>query len=438
MRPSPSPVASLSPATARPVREGVMLLTLAAVQFTHVMDFMIMMPLGSYLMRIFEINPGQFSRLVAAYGMSAALTGFVAGIFLDYIPRRRALLFLYAGFVVSTLGCALAPTHHWLLVARIVAGAFGGVAGSVVTAMVGDVIPAERRGRGMAVVGAAFPLASIFGLPAGLMLVSAFGWHAVFVLLAALSSCVWVLAWRALPHVPVQVATQHPLRQMREMLTHRVHLRGFVLTAMLIWGGASVAPFMAPSMVANVGFSEKQLSWIYLFGGAATFLTTYGFGWLSDRFDKVLVLACVSVFTISTILYITRMGPTPVPLALIVTTLFFVTMSGRFAPAMTMVANAVESRYRGGFMSVNSAIQQASGAMANIVAGWFMTKDAATGHLLGYERVGLMATVAFVLTVAAAAWLRASAPWAARNPHKRKGRTLPASDPVPPPSCPEA
>lgn len=421
MRPSQPPSSSASQASARPYKEGLLLMTLAAVQFTHIMDFMVMLPLGSYLMEIFSITPAQFSRVVASYGLSAAVTGFIAGMYIDYIPRRRALLFLYAGFTLSTLGCALATTYHWLLLARVVAGAFGGVAGSVVVAMVGDVIPIERRGRGMAVVQAAFPLASILGLPAGLWLVAHYNWHSVFFLLAGLSAIVWLIAWRSLPHVPMHVATQQPLNQMIEMLTHRVHIRGFVTTAVLIFGGAATGPFMAPSMVSNVGFSKDQLSFIYLFGGGATFATTYLFGWLSDRFDKLHVLGCASIFTIATVLYITRMGPTPVPLALIVTTLFFVTMSGRFAPTMTMVANAVEPRYRGGFMSVNSAIQQASGAFATMFAGWLMSTDPVTGKLLGYDRVGLVSSVFFALTIAAAAWLRSAAPHAARN-HPRRGK----------------
>ncbi|RRJ94444.1 MFS transporter [Opitutaceae bacterium TAV4] len=433
MRSSQPSNPSATQASTRPYKEGWLLLTLAAVQFTHIMDFMIMLPLGSYLMEIFSITPGQFSRIVASYGLSAAVTGFIAGVFIDYIPRRRALLILYAGFAISTLGCAIAPTHHWLLLARIVAGAFGGVAGSVVVAMVGDVIPIERRGRGMAVVQAAFPLASILGLPAGLYLVAHLGWHSVFFLLAVLSAIVWGIAWRSLPHVSMHTASQQPLRQMREMLTHRVHVRGFVVTAVLIFGGAATGPFMAPSMVANVGFSKDQLSWIYLCGGGATFATTYLFGWLSDRFDKLHVLACVSIFTITTVLYITRMGPTPVPVALIVTTLFFVTMSGRFAPTMTMVANAVEPRYRGGFMSVNSAIQQASGAFATIFAGWMMSTDPVTGKLLGYDRVGIISSVGFLLTVVAAAWLRRAAPYAARN---RKCKVAPGVSSVAPPLPP--
>lgn len=408
-----SPVSSARPATS----ERGILFTLAAVQFTHIMDFMIMMPLGAGLMRVFNITPEQFSHLVAAYGLAAAVTGFAGGFFIDRLDRKRALLWLYAGFGLATLACALAPSYQLLLLARIAAGACGGVAGAIVLAIVADVIPAERRGRGMAVVMSAFPLASVLGIPAGLILVDLFEWHAPFLLLAGLSLPIWFIAARFLPSLPPTGVETHPVRQMWEILTHGVHLRGFVLTAALVFAGASVVPFMSPSLVANTGLSESQLKFVYLFGGAATFFTTRLFGRLSDRHDKLNVLAGVTVFSIAAALVITRLGPTPIAVTLVITSLFFVTMAGRFTPAMAMISNAVEPRYRGGFMSVNSAVQQAAGGCANLVAGTLITRDAVTGRLLGYPRVGWIAVAAFALTVVLAWRLRAAAPHAARPGH---------------------
>ena len=152
------------------INERLLLFTLAAVQFTHIMDFMIMMPLGSTLMRVFAIEPDQFSHLVAAYGLAAAVTGFAGGFVLDRFDRKHALLILYSGFALSTLACALAPNYQALLFARLAAGAFGGVSSSVIVAMVGDVIPPNRRGRAMGVVMSAFPIASVLGVPFGLLL----------------------------------------------------------------------------------------------------------------------------------------------------------------------------------------------------------------------------------------------------------------------------
>lgn len=398
-------------------KERIILLLLTILNFTHIMDFMIMMPLGAGLMRVFNISPTQFSYLVATYGLAAAITGFAGGFFIDRLDRKRALLWLYAGFGLATLGCALAPTFHWLLAARLAAGAFGGVAGSIVMAIVSDVIPPERRGRGMAVVMSAFPLASVIGIPTGLILVDIFEWHAPFVLLAALSVPIWFVALRYLPALPPSPVKNHPVRQMWEIMTHRIHLRGFLLTAALVFAGASVVPFMSPSLVANTGLTESQLKFVYLFGGAATFFTTNLFGRLADRHDKLHVLAGVTIFSVVTAIVVTHLGVTPIWLTLIITTIFFVTMAGRFTPTMAMISNAVDQRYRGGFMSVNSAVQQAAGGLANIVAGTLITREAVTGRLVGYPRVGWIAVGAFLLTVVLAWRLRAAAPHSSRPGH---------------------
>lgn len=401
--------------TLPPSRERLLLITLAAIQFTHIMDFMIMMPLGASLMRVFSITPGQFSLLVAAYGISAAVTGFLGGFVLDRFDRRNALLTLYAGFGIATLACALAPNYHFLLLARLAAGAFGGVAGSVVTAMVGDAIPPARRGRAMGTVMAAFPLASILGIPVGLVLASSFGWHAPFFLLSGLSFIVILVACQSLPRVVSHRSDNHPVRQMFEIVTHRVHVRALLLTACLVFAGAIVVPFMAPSMVANVGLDEKvQLPLIYFFGGICTFFTMPWLGRLSDRYDKLHVLIAISIVAIPAVLLITRLGPGPIYVTLLTTTLLFVGMSGRFAPAMALITNSVGARYRGGFMSVNSAVQQAGGGLANIVSGMIIV-ESADGRLLNYPLVGWISCAAFILTVLLAAWLRAAAPHAAKN-----------------------
>lgn len=371
-------------------------------------------------MRVFNISPKQFGYLVAAYGLAAAVTGFAGGFFIDRVDRKRTLLWLYAGFGVATLSCAFAPTFHLLLLARIAAGACGGVAGSLVLAIVSDVIPPERRGRGMSVVMTAFPIASVLGVPTGLVLVDMFQWHAPFVMLAILSVPIWCIASRFLPSLPPTAERTHPGRQMWDILTHGVHLRGFVLTASLVFAGGLIIPFMSPSLVANAGLGESQLKFIYLCGGAATFFTTPLFGFLTDRHDKVHVLAGVTVLAIATVIALTHLGPSPIALTLTVTTIFFITMSGRFTPAMTMVSNAVEQRYRGGFMSVNSAIQQAASGLANLIAASLITKEA-SGRLAGYPRVGWFAVFAFVLTVVLAWRLRSAAPHASRPGHAQAG-----------------
>jgi len=259
----------------------------------------------------------------------------------------------------------------------------------------------------------AFPLASVLGLPLGLALASRWEWHAPFFLLAALSAGVLVLVARVLPPLDAHHTDTPPWQQMRAILSHPVHHRGFLLSAVLVFAGASVIPYMAPSMVANVGLTEAQLPLIYVAGGAAAFFSTNLIGRLTDRFDKLLVFGWLTLGASLATLVVTHLPRVPLWVALTATTCFMVAMSGRFAPAMTMVVNAVDARYRGGFMGVNSAVQQAAGSLANVVGGLFVAA-APDGSLTGYPRLGAVAITAFVVAVVLGARLRAIAPHAAR------------------------
>jgi predicted MFS family arabinose efflux permease len=399
-------------------REITTLLVLCAVQFTHILDFMIMMPLGAQLMRAFAITPAQFSQLVACYGIAAAVSGFAGGFILDRFDRKRALLVLYSGFGLATLACGLAPNHHLLLLARLAAGAFGGLASSMVTAMVGDFIPPARRGRAMSWVTAAFPVASVLGVPAGLMLAGHFGWHAAFFLLAGCAVLNLVLASLALPHLRTAVHGHEPWRQMKEILSHGVHRRAFAVGIMLGMAGGILVPFLAPSFIANVGLNERsELPIAYAVGGVATAISTPIIGWLSDHMDRLRLLVVMSAASVAVTLVIMQLGPSSVVVASLMMALFMVSMSGRYAPAMTMITNAVSARYRGGFMSIISALQLAANALANILAGFLVTSDA-SGHLNGLPMVGYVSAGFFLLTVLFAFELRAAAPHVASHAEK--------------------
>ncbi len=393
-----------------PGRERATLLTLGAVQFTHVLDFMIMMPLGAQLMTAFDISPAQFTHLVGAYGFSAAIAGLAGGFFLDRFDRKRSLVTLYAGFVLATLACGLAPTHFALLLARVAAGAFGGLASSMVMAMVGDIVPPERRGRAMSLVGTAFPVASVLGVPAGIALSGSYGWHAPFFLIVTCGTLILALAGLALPPIRTAVQGHEPLRQMGEILSHGVHLRAFAVSTALVMAGGVVVPFIAPSFVSNLGLSEKpELLITYMVGGLATVFTTPLIGQLNDRMDRLRLLVIVSAAAAVVQLTITRLGPVPVAVASAMMAAFMVTMSSRFATAMTMIMSAVGPRHRGGFMSVNAAVQQAASAVATFLAGECVTR-APDGRLSGLPMLGYLSVGFLVATLLLAAQLRAVAP----------------------------
>ena len=375
------------------LRERSILLILLAVQFTHFMDFMVLMPLGPQFMRIWDVSPTEFAILVSAYTLSAAVASVLCGLYIDRFDRKRALLLLYGGFTISTLLCALAPDFTALLVARTITGAFGGIAGAAVYAIVGDLIPDARRGTAMGIVMTAFPISAIAGVPLGLTLANVFDWRAPFIFLAAISAIVMVLAVCLLPRMDNHVAqarSRHPFRQAVAVFSDRNHLRALTLTAVMIFGGFSVIPFIAPYMVANVGLAETDLPWLYFFGGAATVFTSRLWGRMADRHGKYRMFTIISSISIVPLLLTTNLPPAPLWAAIAVMVLFMIFVSGRFVPAMAIVTGASQPELRGAFMSFNSAIQQLGSSAASLCSG-FIIGHAASGQLTGYWISGLIA-----------------------------------------------
>jgi predicted MFS family arabinose efflux permease len=355
-----------------PRREHWLLLILAVVQFTCIVDFLIIIPLEPQYTRVFGINPAQFGLIVASYGISAGISGFAAGFFLDRFDRKRALLWLYLGFTIGTLFCALAGTFVQLVAARFVAGAFGGLVGAVILAIVGDVIPMERRGAAMGLVMSSFSVASILGVPLGIEFAAAFNWHVPFAGLAALSAIILVAALYVTPPLRghlIHLRDEHPIRRVWSVMVHPDHQKAFVFMAVLTCAGFLVFPFIAAYMSYNVGLTESQLMWIYLCGGACTMFSMNWVGRWSDRAGKLRVFRLVSLSTVVPLLLVTNLHRVPLVLAIATTTLLFICMSARMVPAMAMMTAVVEARYRGGFMSINSAVQQLAMGGAAIVSG---------------------------------------------------------------------
>ena len=283
--------------------------------------------------------------------------------------------------------------------------------------MIGDIIPPTRRGRAMSYVMSAFPLASVLGVPLGLTLAGWFDWHAPFYLLAGCSAFILALALFALPNIRTAIKNHQPIRQMREIVTSGIHLRAFAVTCFLVMAGACIIPFLAPSFVINYGLAESDLPKLYAIGGIAAFITAPIVGRLSDRLDRLHLLAGITFFAAVVVLILTNLETATFPVAAALMASFMVTMSSRFAPAMAMVTDAVSARYRGGFMSVNSALQQASGGLANLLAGVFITTGAG-GRLVGFPALGIASVGFFGLTLFFAARLKAAAPHVARAAKK--------------------
>jgi predicted MFS family arabinose efflux permease len=385
----------------RAPRELLLLLTLAAVQFTHVVDFMIMMPLGPQFMRLFAIGPQAFGFMVSAYTFAAAASGFVAAFWIDRFDRKRALLAMYTGFIVATALCGIAPNYVLLVAARLVAGVFGGVIGALVLTIVADVVPYVRRARGTALVSAAFSLAAVMGVPLGLWLAAHYSWRAPFLVLAALSIVAGVVAWRVVPPLEAHLAggeRRHPVAQLRAIFGVRNHVRAFAFMIALMTSVFMVVPFFAAYNVANVGLAETDLPYVYFAGGLMSLFSAQVIGRLADRHGKKRLFTILAFISVVPLLAATHLPPAPLAHVLAVTVVFFVFVTGRFGPAMALVTGSVAPRLRGSFMSFSGAIQQLGSGMASLVAG-FVIGRAADGSLTRYGWAGWCAVAATLVAI---------------------------------------
>lgn len=401
---SPSQLAPPAVGEPRPLNERGLLYTLAGIQFTHIVDFMVMMPLGPSFTRLFGISDAQFGLLVSAYTLAAGASGLVASLFVDRFERKRLLLWMYAGFALATLACGLAPGYALLLVARIAAGLFGGVMGTLVQTMVGDAIPFARRGAAMGVVMASFSLATVAGVPASLYIANLFGWNAPFIGIAVASLLIGAVGLRTLPRLDghLQAADGRGAWQtLGQVLGKASHWRAFGLTALIMAMGFTTIPYLTIYMTANMGLATTDVPLVYLAGGVATLFTARMIGKAADRWGKVRVFRIVASVAVLPVLAVTNAGVIPLALLLVITTLFFVFVSGRFVPGMALITAAVAPPLRGTFMSLNSAVQSASMGVAATVGGMLIGRNAA-GQVTGYAWCGW---IALALTVASVWWV---------------------------------
>jgi len=389
-----------------PAHEKRLLWLLALTQFTIIMDFMVMMPLGPQIMQAFQISPAAFATAVSAYSWCAGLSGLFAVTYIDRFDRRRLLLVVYALFALSNVICALADSYSLLLAARAFAGITGGVLGSVVMAIVSDAIPAHRRGAAMGIIMTAFSLAAIAGVPAGVILGAHFGWAAPFILLVVLSALIWVAALQIIPSLAGHLSKHPPalsqvLPELWSLFSNTRHLNAFAFTFTMMVSQMLVIPFISPTLVANHGLQPEMLAWIYMAGGAATFFTSRLVGRMADRYGNRRVFRVAVLLSALPVLLVTHMPDLAFVWILVLFTCFMVTVSGRFVPMQALMTTVPEPARRGAFLSANSAIQSL-GTGCGAWLGGMMLSTTANGQIVGYGTVGWTAVA---LAIAAVLWV---------------------------------
>ncbi len=384
-------------------KERALLFILAAVNFTHIMDFMIMMPLGPQLMKLFQISPRQFGFAVSAYSIMAGITGFISAFFVDKYDRKQVLLYAYIGFTIGTFSCALAPSYEFLVAARVLAGFFGGMIGAQVLSIVADTFEYQRRASAMGILMTSFSLASVIGVPTGLWLAARFSWHAPFLVIGALGGVIAALIALFVPpvnrHLEASGAEKrNPLHVLTGIFSTPNQMRALTLSIVLMMGHFSIIPFIAPSLVGNVGYSEDNIFLIYLVGGILTIFTAPMIGKVADSRGKYPVFVFFALFSLIPVWLITHLWPMPLWAVLAIAGLFFITVNGRMVPTQAIVSSVTLPQQRGGFMSINSSVQQlASGVAANI--GGAIVVEGAGGRIENYGWVGWFSIALIVACV---------------------------------------
>lgn len=378
--------------------EWMVIAMLALLQFTIVLDFMIISPLGDLLMKQLNMSTSQFGSVVSAYAISAGVSGFMAAGFADRFDRKKMLLFFYTGFIIGTVFCGLAYNYPTLLLARIVTGVFGGVVSSISMAIVTDLFQLNQRGRVMGFIQMAFAGSQVLGIPIGLLLANRWGWHSTFYMVAGIAVLIAVAVLMQLQPVRAHLALQkdkQPIEHLIHTIKKKNYRTGFLATAILSMGGFMIMPFTSAFLVNNVHILQEQLPVIFLFTGISSMIIMPIIGRLSDKIDKLKLFAIGSSIACVMIVIYSNLGPVPMWTVISINVILFMGIMSRMVPATALNSAVPDPPDRGAYMSINSSLQQMAGGLAAIFAGFVVIQETKTSPLenfnvLGYVMVGVM------------------------------------------------
>lgn len=381
--------------------DGFVIALLAVLQFTIILDFMVLSPLGAILLPTLHITTAQFGMVVSAYAWSAFVSGLTAAGFADRFDRKKMLLLFYVGFLIGTVLCGIAPTFEFLLGARIVTGIFGGVVGSIVFAIITDLFAIEVRGRVMGFVQMAFAGAQVLGLPIGLYLANTMGWHSPFLMIVGLGILVGVVIVMYMRPVDAHLALKHEhnaLQHLAKTVATPRYLRAFAATIFLATGGFMLMPFGTAFAVNNLGISLDDLPMLYFITGIFSMVASPLVGKLSDAWGKYLIFTIASVILIIVVNVYCNFGITPLWIVIAFSVVMFINVSARIVSASALISGVPSARDRGAFMSVNSSVQMVSGGVASLVAGTIVYQTK-TGALVNYNIIGYVVSCATMITI---------------------------------------
>ena len=382
--------------------QALVIVLIALTQFTVVLDFMVMSPLGDMLMKSMELNTKQFGLAVSVYAFSAGTSGLLTAGFADRFDRKKLLLFFYVGFIVGTLFCGLANSYVLLIAARIITGLFGGVIGSISLAIVADLFPLQQRGRAMGFIQMGFGASQVLGIPISLYIANHWGWQSPFLMIVGLATIIWTFVM-----LKLQPITKHlELKTEKTAITHLWHtlrLRdyrtGFLLTALLSIGGFMMMPWGSAFAINNLQVSNEQLPIMFMASGIAALVVMPLIGKLSDKIDKVKLFTIAALSMMVIIVIYTNLTPVPFFLIITLNILMMTAIMSRIVPAMALVSALPKMQDRGAFMSINSSLQQIAGGLAAAVGGMIVVQRTKTSPLQHYDTLGYVIVVIIILNI---------------------------------------
>lgn len=376
---------------------------LALTQFTVVLDFMVMSPLGDMLMKSMSLTTRQFGLAVSGYAFSAGISGLLTAGFADRFDRKKLLLFFYIGFIAGTVFCSLANTYPQLMAARIVTGLFGGVIGSISLAITADLFPLEQRGRAMGFMQMGFGASQVLGIPISLYVANHWGWQSPFAMIVGLATVIWLtVAFRLQPvtkHLSAKNSETNPFTHLWHTIRQRNYRIGFLSTALLSIGGFMMMPWSSAFAINNLLVSPGQLPFMFMVGGITALIITPFVGRLSDKIDKFKVFMVAALWMIVTVLVYTHLTPVHFGIVLLVNVLLMIGIMSRLVPAMALTSALPQQQNRGAFMSINSSLQQIAGGIAAAIGGMIVVQQTKTSPLQHYDILGYVIVVIVIVNI---------------------------------------
>lgn len=376
---------------------------LALTQFTVVLDFMVMSPLGDLLMKSMQLSTKQFGIAVFSYAFSAGISGFLTAGFADSFDRKKLLLFFYIGFIVGTLFCGLASNFYTLVAARVFTGIFGGVIGSISMAIVSDLFPIEKRGRVMGFLQMGFGTSQVLGIPISLYIANHFGWQSPFFLIVGMALIIWlfiVLKMKPITkHLEVKDKDTNALQHLIHTIQNRNYRIGFLTTALMSLGGFMIMPWGSVYAINNLHVTQEQLPLLFMIAGVATLLMMPLIGKISDKINKFTIFTFASAWMIIVVVIYANLGVTSFAIVVILNVLMMMGVMARMVPSVALVSELPKLQDRGAFMSVNSSLQQMAGGIAAAIGGMIVVQKNTHSPIEHYDTLAYVVSFFVILCV---------------------------------------